>query len=445
MKNTEEGIRRLWELELPDGEGGAGGGEEDSTPHTIEAKNGENNFTGGSAMCFTLDYVATGSLSCKVDGVSVSASDYDVTEEDGKTVITLKTDFLKTLSLGYHSLEVQDGDDDPIYTTFKTCGYDTVTGERLFWDEIKEANALVTDTTVGVNAFKENTDITCVSIPDSVTSIERSAFYKCTNLTDVIMSERLTSVGDFAFYNCSALYEVKIPDGVTRIGENAFDSCSNLTLIEIPDSVTGIEFKAFRCCTNLISVEIPDSATYIEEYAFYNCTSLSSIEIPANVKTINENAFYTCTNLSSVEISSGVTLIEENAFKECYNLVSITVSEENTAYKSINGAVYTKSGDKLIVCPGATTSFEVAEGVTQISTRAFGTCINLTELTFSNSVTKIDTNAFYDCGNLSTINFNGTRAEWASISKYSNWDSHISKSLIVHCTDGNLNYTQAKA
>lgn len=58
---------------------------------------------------------------------------------------------------------------------------------------------------IGENAFKNNTDVETVIIPDGVTSIEDFAFYKCTGLKYVSIPESVTSISEDSFYRCSAL------------------------------------------------------------------------------------------------------------------------------------------------------------------------------------------------------------------------------------------------
>lgn len=86
--------------------------------------------------------------------------------------------------------------------------------------------------TIGNEAFRWCDSITSVTIPDGVTSIEKSAFYGCSNLT---------SIEDSVFNKCSSLTSIIIPNGVKVIGINEFVGCISLKSITIPNSVTSIK------------------------------------------------------------------------------------------------------------------------------------------------------------------------------------------------------------
>lgn len=58
----------------------------------------------------------------------------------------------------------------------------------------------------------------------------------------------VTSIGFYAFYSCSDLTSVTIPNSVTIIDGRAFESCSSLTNVTIPNSVTTIGGSAFYKC-----------------------------------------------------------------------------------------------------------------------------------------------------------------------------------------------------
>ena len=77
-------------------------------------------------------------------------------------------------------------------------------------------------------------------------------------------------------FNNTSVTSVVIPNSVTSIGHNAFTGCTSLTSMNIPDSVTSIGNYAFQSCTSLASITIP-FYTSLGDYPFYLCTSLASI------------------------------------------------------------------------------------------------------------------------------------------------------------------------
>lgn len=96
-----------------------------------------------------------------------------------------------------------------------------------------------------------------VVIPDSVTfnnkkyvvtGIDQLAFSCCTNITSVTIPNTVTEIGGRAFYFCSSLSSITIPNSVVSIGSGAFQGCSGLTTITIPNSVVSIGSGAFYNC-----------------------------------------------------------------------------------------------------------------------------------------------------------------------------------------------------
>jgi hypothetical protein len=118
-------------------------------------------------------------------------------------------------------------------------------------------------TSIGGVAFF-GTQVTSVTIPNSVTSIGAGAFMN-TPLTSVTIGNSVTTIGASAFAD-TQLTSVTIPNSVTSIGASAF-AWTQLTSVTIPNSVTSIGDRAFAS-TQLTSVTIPDSVTSIGAYAF---------------------------------------------------------------------------------------------------------------------------------------------------------------------------------
>ena len=186
-------------------------------------------------------------------------------------------------------------------------------------------------TSIGDYAFANCSALTSVTIGNSVTSIGGSAFYGCSGLKKVIVKDIAVWCGiQFISYDSNPLYCARhiysdedteitnliIPNSVTSIGGSAFRNCSSLTSVTIPNSVTSIGNNAFAGCYGLTSVTIPNSVTSIGQWAFAYCSGLTSVTIPNSVTSIGYEAFYICSGLTSVTIGSGVTSIGNRAFDE---------------------------------------------------------------------------------------------------------------------------------
>ena len=296
-------------------------------------------------------------------------------------------------------------------------------------------------TAIGSQAFRNCDSLTSVTIPNGVTSIGSSAFWNCDSLTSVTIPDSVTTIGDFAFHDCDSLTGVTIPDSVTSIGDYAFHDCDSLTSITvdeantaykdidgnlytkdgktliqyaigksdtsftIPDSVTTIGSWAFYGCDSLTSVTIGNGVTTIGTYAFHDCESLTGVTIGNSVTTIGTYAFHDCDSLTGVTIPDSATSIGKNAFSRCDSLTSITVDEANTAYKDIDGNLYTKDGKTLIqyAIGKSDTSFTIPDSVTSIGDSAFEDCDSLTGVTIGNGVTSIGSYAFQYCYNLTGV------------------------------------------
>ena len=178
---------------------------------------------------------------------------------------------------------------------------------------------------IGESAFSGCSNLSSITIPNSVKSIGSLAFSGCSNLSSITIPNSVKSIGSLAFSGCSKLASITIPNSVTNIGESVFSGCSKLASITIPNSVTNIGNYAFSGCSNLSSITIPNSVKSIGFLAFRGCSKLASITIPNSVKSIGSLAFNGCSNLSSITIPNSVTNIGESVFSDC-NITSVTIT-----------------------------------------------------------------------------------------------------------------------
>ena len=79
-------------------------------------------------------------------------------------------------------------------------------------------------------AFKNNTNLTKVTLSSGIKTIGYGAFLGCSALEEVVLSNTVTSIGTYAFKDCSSLTKIIIPASVTSINANSFTNCTNVTI-----------------------------------------------------------------------------------------------------------------------------------------------------------------------------------------------------------------------
>ena len=290
-------------------------------------------------------------------------------------------------------------------------------------------------TSIGSYSFESNSNLTSITIPGSITSIGEWAFDGCRNLTDVYYTGSFESWCKISFDSTNAhpmsyannfyinntpVTKIVIPNTITEIKDYAFHGFKNATSVIISDSITSIGEFAFYNCTSLASITIPDSVTNIGASAFYNTAYYNdstnwenkvlyisnhliaeqgfsgAYSIRKGTKTIANGAF-SGYNLTSVSIPSSVTSIGKT-FGSCKKLTSITVDSGNANYSNDkNGVLFNKNKTTLIKYPaGKTGSYTIPSTVTELAVGAFAGC-NLTSVTIPNSITAISDSAFSGC------------------------------------------------
>ena len=298
--------------------------------------------------------------------------------------------------------------------------------------------------TVSITGFDGSRNV--VEIPETyggakVTSIAAGAFRGQTMITDVVIPEGVTYIGREAFAGCSALVRVQIPTSVTQVGANLFEGTpydSTLT-----GELVYINSILYRCQSDAVTVSIRQGTTVIAEEAFINRVNLAAIVVPDGVSYIGSNAFKNCSALSQIEIPKSVRDIVANAFDGTkwyedrkhemiyindllYRVPAeiIVQSEQPTGSLSDKDAAeMAKSGVATQIVPN--TNVIVKEDITTICTLAFANtpvqtvqlpstlttirygafqnCTSLKQITLPESMTFIEGGAFQNCSALSSI------------------------------------------
>ena len=207
-------------------------------------------------------------------------------------------------------------------------------------------------TTIGAGAFKDNTIVQKIVLPESVTMINGNsnlggAFQGCNMLSSINIPSRVTAIPSDCFYGCAKLRKIELPNGIQSIGGSAFYGCSSLTAVAIPNSVTSIWIHAFNGCSSLTSVAIPDGVTSIGLLAFSGCSSLTSVTIPNSVTSIGISAFSGCSSLKSVTIPDSVTSIGGSAFNKVKRVVFLGRPPAGLADARLTSVVYPREYGEL--------------------------------------------------------------------------------------------------
>ena len=200
--------------------------------------------------------------------------------------------------------------------------WDTKTGATFTVTVAAATNTFYFDETTGTITKYVESD-TVVVIPSKINGVP------------------VETIGNTAFQN-SAVTSVTIPDSVTAIYSGAFANCSQLTNISIPNSVTFIGFSTFEHCTSLKSITLPSSLRSISEALFFGCSQLTTIHIPVSVTSIGNNAFADCPSLMTVTYPGSKTQWDDDITKGSNN----DVLENNLICAKLE-ATFTADGTTL--------------------------------------------------------------------------------------------------
>lgn len=75
---------------------------------------------------------------------------------------------------------------------------------------------------IGENAFERCVELVSVTIPKTVSIIQKRAFSFCENLEYLYIANGVSVIEEEAFVNCDRLAEVALPSSITSVGYNAF-------------------------------------------------------------------------------------------------------------------------------------------------------------------------------------------------------------------------------
>ncbi|MBQ9084493.1 MAG: leucine-rich repeat protein [Clostridia bacterium] len=235
--------------------------------------------------------------------------------------------------------------------------------------------------------------IKSITIEEGVTFSDEmdygGVFVSMRGLTSVVI--KCKSLPRALFAGCRSLTSVSLPDGLTSLPIGLFSGCAALETVALPSALKTIGANAFEGCSSLSAITIPEGVEVIGDRAFMDCISLVSLRIPASVTTLYESAGGEC-----------------NFARGCTSLVEVTVAPGNTAFKSVDGVLYSFDGATLIMYPAGRTavSFDIPEGTADIMMSSFLGALYLEEITVPGSGSSIGTGAVMGCTTLRRVSLN---------------------------------------
>ncbi len=346
------------------------------------------------------------------------------------------------------------------------CDYSGNTTELFVGNSVVYRNVTLSVNSININAFRNNQNITKITI-DFNHALPSYMAFGCSNI-DTLIVMSTGNIGTYAFSNCSknshAYYHI---NNKGDISANAFANCDKLYTLIIGDSVKNIGSSAFYQCVSIVNADIynkggiglnafqssstNEDATYhihnnglINNYAFADCSSITNLTIDSCVTTIGNYAFQNCSRLEDVTIRNkgnistqafagsstqnpatyvvqNVGQIGESAFANCTSMTNLTIDTcvttiGNTAFQNCYGledvTILNKGDIGAQAFTGSSTQNPATytiSNVGSIETSAFANCTSIKSLSIDTCVTSIGNYAFQNCSSLEdvTIRNNG--------------------------------------
>ncbi len=140
---------------------------------------------------------------------------------------------------------------------------------------------------------QEAATLKAVVIESGITEVGTYAFNGLTEVTSVTLADTVSAIGTGAFRDMSALAEISVlaGNGSFATADGVLFTADGARLVAYPQSLAASEY------------DVPASVTTVDAYAFYGQDFLQKLVLPASVTEIGDNAFAECTVLADITLA----------------------------------------------------------------------------------------------------------------------------------------------
>lgn len=169
--------------------------------------------------------------------------------------------------------------------------------------------------------------VTVSGVKYSLNNGEATIIKQATTLTgDIVIPDKVTddgtydvvSIADSAFCQ-SNITSITLPNSIKSMGNDCLSSCKNLTTAILPESLTSIGNNCFKYSSSLTNVTLPKQLVSLGKYSFYLCENLTSIDLPKSITSVGKECFNGCSALTRITLPSNITTLGEGCFNNLAN------------------------------------------------------------------------------------------------------------------------------
>ena len=287
-------------------------------------------------------------------------------------------------------------------------------------------NGEMKDYTSGTAPWYEKGDTIGKITISGITKVGNYAFNGCTNITSLTLPESLTTIGTQSVSGCTSLTTVEYPRTITSAQPDTFTGSTALTTIKIigtgeMQTYTSTNQPWNSIMTQITNVEISSTITSVGDYSFNGATQLTSLNL-GSVGTIGNYAF-TSIGITSLTLPTQTTTVNSYAFSGCTSITSLNLNSVQTigsnAFKNIR-----------------ITELTIPTSVSSIGASSFGSCTSLTTLNYPTTKITFDKTMLSGCTALKTIKITGSGAMQNYGTENQPWNSIIGQITKVEFASG---------